>query len=189
MTEPYKVAVGAKPLVLRLIGPSFRRTYVLYIVEVKSKATSFFYIGQTGDRRWLTARPAIRRLGALIEDVGYSTQNQVYRYIANDILRFPRARARRAFSAQTKRGVEAFLSKSDVSMTIYPLRRFDDRSSMKQHCRIVDGVVDLERRTIRAFLNAGMPIANRTSYKPILQKCQYPDTLRSIQEQYRVGLA
>lgn len=73
-------------LLLELQGEQFRRAYLLYIVEICHGKEKYYYVGQTGDNRYITARPAFRRLAAHFEDTGNSTQNQVYRYIVGTIL-------------------------------------------------------------------------------------------------------
>ena len=78
-------------MVLELLGEHFRRQYLLYIIKISHGEDEYFYVGQTGDNRYTTARPAFRRLAGHFEDSGQSTQNQIYRYIACDILKIEEA--------------------------------------------------------------------------------------------------
>ena len=71
---------------IELPGAQFRRAYLLYVIEIRHGKEQYFYVGQTGDNNYITARPAFRRLSGHMEDTGQSTQNQVYRYIAADII-------------------------------------------------------------------------------------------------------
>ena len=59
-------------LLIELPGTHFRRAYLLYAIEICHNQDRYFYIGQTGDNNYITARPPIRRLSGHLEDVGQS---------------------------------------------------------------------------------------------------------------------
>lgn len=80
---------------IELKGEQFRRGYLLYIIEIRHNIDTFYYIGQTGDNHYVTARPAFRRLSGHFEDSGNSTQNQLYKYIASIILGYDEANKKR----------------------------------------------------------------------------------------------
>jgi len=46
---------------IELSGAQFRRAYLLYVIEICHEQERYFYVGQTGDNRYITARPAFRR--------------------------------------------------------------------------------------------------------------------------------
>ena len=76
---------------LKLEGQHFKRQYLLYIIEITHGNDKHYYVGQTGDHNYTTARPAFRRLAGHLEDLGGSTQNQIYRFIAEIVLEFSEA--------------------------------------------------------------------------------------------------
>ena len=45
---------------IELPGAQFRRAYLLYVIEICHEQERYFYVGQTGDNNYLTARPAFR---------------------------------------------------------------------------------------------------------------------------------
>ena len=62
--------------VITVDGQLFRRQYLLYVLAVDNNLDQFCYVGQTGDWKYITARPPFHRLAAHLEDSGRSTQNQ-----------------------------------------------------------------------------------------------------------------
>ncbi len=136
---------------IELAGEQFRRAYLLYVIEVCNNRDRYYYIGQTGDNNYITARPAFRRLSGHLEDSGKSTQNQVYRYIANKILEYREADNQEAFSEKIKQGVEGFLVGSIVHMHIYKVHQFDPAISHSDHLINVRKISLLEKHVIKAF--------------------------------------
>ncbi len=97
-------------MVFGLTGELFRRRYLLYVVELSHSSSQYFYVGQTGDTRVITARPVFRRLAAHLED-RKSTQNQVYQYVAHEILGFPEEEGKKtAFTEEARRTSHRCLS-------------------------------------------------------------------------------
>ena len=110
---------------IELTGQQFRRAYLLYVVEVAhNERGSYYYVGQTGDNRYVTARPAFRRLSGHFQDSGHSTENQVYRYIATRVLGHEEAERREALTETVKQSVEDLLVGSTVRMHIYRVVSF-----------------------------------------------------------------
>ena len=133
-------------IILSLNGTYFKRQYLVYVVEVVHNNERFYYIGQTGDNRYVTARPVFRRLAAHLEDVGTSTQNQIYRFIAKDILGITKAAEKRsAFDEHTKQMVEKYLTNSIIVMHAYPLQPFMASVKHAEHLEIVRKVTLFEK--------------------------------------------
>ena len=110
---------------IEIDGQQFKSACLVYIVKVKSEIHGeYFYVGQTGDRYHLSARPAFRRLAGHLSDQGKSTENQIYRQIAVKILQLNGAQLKVKFDIKTKDEVTEFLSKSKVEMYVYPLANF-----------------------------------------------------------------
>ena len=144
-----------------LPGTQFRRAYLLYVIEVTRNGDAYFYVGQTGDNNYVTARPPFRRLAGHLEDVGQSTQNQVYRFIATEVLGHGDARGRTTFSETVKQSVEDFLASASIAMHIYRVCPFDPKVERAEHRAIVWEVSRLEQRVIAAFQGAGKRLMNK----------------------------
>lgn len=172
-------------LQLELPGAHFRRAYLLYIIEICHNQDEYFYIGQTGDNNYITARPAFRRLSGHLEDTGQSTQNQVYRYIAVEVLGHVEAKRKEAFTEEVKRAVEDYLVTSTVRMHIYWVNPFDPAVGRSAHLTTVRKVALLERSVIEAFLNSGKSLMNRMRTPP-LGLCPYPELLARIKSDFRL---
>ena len=169
-------------IVLSLNGTYLKRQYLIYVVEVAHDNERFYYIGQTGDNHHVTARPVFRRLAAHLEDVGTSTQNQIYRFIAKDILGIAKAAERKtAFDEQTKQMVEKYLTSSTVTMYAYPLQPFVASVKHLEHLEVVQKVTLFEKIVIQAFIGSSKHIMNKIVSKiPHRSHYPYPDILQEI---------
>lgn len=174
------------PLLITLEGQVFRRQYLLYVIEIINGNRRYFYVGQTGDRKYVTARPPFRRLMGHLEDVGKSTQNQLYRYIATDILSIPQARQRETFSDDVKQRVEDFLVSSIIHMHVYPVEPFITGATHAEHMKVLRRVEELEKHVIGRFIDARMPLANRKVHSPNNQFPPYPEVISEIERDFRL---
>ena len=171
---------------IEIPGAQFRRFYLLYVIEILHEQERFYYVGQTGDNNYVTARPPFRRLAGHFEDIGRSTQNQVYRSIAVDILGHEEARTNKvAFSEQIKQDVEDFLVGSSITMQIYRVCPFEPDVSREGHRTIVRSVVCLEQYVIEAFRAAGRDLMNKKLHRPKIA-CPYPDVLSRVRGDFAV---
>jgi hypothetical protein len=150
-------------------------------VEIIHDNDEFYYVGQTGDNRDTTARPAFRRLAGHMEDLGTSTQNQIYRFLAVDVLNFSEARQKKRFDDEVKQAVEDFLANSTVKMYVYHLQPFQPGIEHVQHLAVVRKVTNFERMVIDLLSINSKKIANKKLKK--IKKttaCPYPDALDQI---------
>jgi len=168
---------------IELPGAQFRRAYLLYVIEIRHGKEQYFYVGQTGDNNYITARPAFRRLSGHMEDTGQSTQNQVYRYIAAGILGHRVARSKASFPERVKQDVEDFLVDSTVLMHIYKVKPFKPDVSRDNHLRDVRDVTLIEKYVMASFLGAGKSLMNKKILKPI-GACPYPKLLNRIKSDF-----
>jgi|GEM_PF-788496 len=173
-------------LLLEIGGRQFKRAYLLYVIEICHGGRTYYYVGQTGDRNYKTARPALRRLSGHLEDAGQSTQNQVYRYIAAVILKCAAANTRAAFSEKLKQGVENFLVDSVVRMHAYQVSPFNPSNSCASHRAIVRQVSLLEAYVIDAFKTSGNSLMNRRIGAPNAP-CPYPSLLARVKSDFGLG--
>ncbi|MBT9131846.1 MAG: hypothetical protein DDT33_00347 [Firmicutes bacterium] len=174
---------------LELLGEHFRRQYLLYIIEISHGDDKYFYVGQTGDNRYTTARPAFRRLAGHFEDGGQSTQNQIYRYIAADVLKIEEARNKQsAFTSQTKQAVEYYLVNSVVKMHAYSLEPFSSKATHEKHLQKVRKVTLLEKQVIAAFLQHNRRLVNKKLViLPTGDSCPYPQALEQIKQDFSLS--
>lgn len=168
---------------IELVGEQFRRAYLLYVMEICHNKDRYYYVGQTGDNKYITARPAFRRLSGHLQDTGKSTQNQVYRYIATKILGYGEAENQEAFHEKIKQAVEGFLVGSTVRMHIYKVHPFDPAVSRSNHLTNVGKVSLLEKHVIKAFVNSGKSLINKTVIEPA-GPCPYPRLLTRIKSDF-----
>jgi hypothetical protein len=170
---------------IELPGAQFRRAYLLYVIEVYHDKERYFYVGQTGDNNYITARPAFRRLSGHLDDTGQSTQNQVYRYIATDILGYEEAVSKSSFRQSVKQDVEDFLVDSTVLMHIYKVKPFEPDVSRDNHLRVVKDVTLTEQYVMLSFLEAGRSLMNKKILKPSVA-CPYPKLLARIKSDFNL---
>lgn len=140
---------------IKIEGYQFEKNYLLYLIEIDfvNSNGKYFYIGQTGDRNYITARPAFRRLAGHLNDQGWSTENQVYRQIAVKILGIEKAGKRGSFDQLTKNRVNDFLNNSTVKMHYYPIQSFEQNSSLESHREILKRIERIEKELIFEFFN------------------------------------
>ena len=168
---------------IELPGAQFRRAYLLYVVEIRHGREQYFYVGQTGDNNYLTARPAFRRLSGHLDDSGRSTQNQVYKYIAANILGHREATSKASFPEVVKQDVEDFLVDSTVLMHIYKVKPFKPDVSRDNHLREVKNITLMEKYVMASFLEAGRSLMNKKIIKPT-GACPYPTLLTRIKSDF-----
>jgi len=168
---------------IELPGAQFRRAYLLYVIEIYHGKEQYFYVGQTGDNNYVTARPAFRRLSGHLEDTGQSTQNQVYRYIAINILGHREATSKAPFPEAVKQDVEDFLVDSNVLMHIYKVKPFKPGVSRNNHLREVKNIRLMEKYVMVSFLEAGRLLMNKKIVKP-RGACPYPKLLTRIKSDF-----
>lgn len=65
-------------------GTDLQSAYGVYLVLIKDQGKTFYYVGQTGDAKYISARSPFYRIAA---HLGYSksTQNQVYKALSNHL--------------------------------------------------------------------------------------------------------
>lgn len=119
---------------IEIDGRQFKTAYLVYIVKLKSKTHGdYYYIGQTGDRNYESARPAFRRLAGHFSDQGHSTENQIYRQIAVKILGIQEASDKQKFEPKIKESVTNFLTQSKIEMFVHPLVDFLSNTDPDSH--------------------------------------------------------
>lgn len=176
-------------MVFGLTGELFRRQYLLYIVEISHGRSNYFYVGQTGDTRVITARPVFRRLAAHLED-RKSTQNQVYQYVAHEILKLPEDEGKKiAFTEGTRQKVEKYLVKSNIKMYAYHLERFRPTFTPEEHKKRRRKTQKMENQVIAVFRENGRELINRKSTLPAsYADCPYPEVMKKVARDFNLTI-
>ena len=107
----------------------FKKSYLIYIIELNhNNVNKYYYIGQTGDRNYITARPPFLRLAGHLNSQESSTENQIYKGIAEKILNLDWNR-----KDELKTKVNDFLIHTIITMSIFPIMDFDNNIDKKKH--------------------------------------------------------
>jgi len=176
-------------MVFELTGEHFKRQYLLYVMELSHEGSKYFYVGQTGDTRVITARPVFRRLAAHLED-RKSTQNQVYQYVAHDRLNLPEDEGKKAaFTEGTRQAVEEYLVKSSIKMYVYHLEPFLSTITPEEHKEKRRKTQKIEKQVIAIFRKNGRELMNR---KPTPSAstfdCPYPEVLKRVAKDFNLTI-
>jgi len=176
-------------MILTLEGEHFKRQYLLYIIEIAHGTDNHYYIGQTGDHNYTTARPAFRRLAGHLADDGRSTQNQVYRYLAARVLGFPEAENKEStFNDKIKQAVEDYLVDSTIRMFVYSLQPFESGLEHNQHLNIVRKVRLFEKMIINLFKTHSRRLANKkVTLPPADAECPYQEIFGQIVVDFKLN--
>ena len=172
-------------IVLELSGKHFKRQYLLYIVQLINKNDEYYYVGQTGDTRVITARPVFRRLAAHLED-RKSTQNQVYQYIAHNILNVPENEGKKiAFTEKTRQKIEEYLIDCTMKMYAYHLEPFTSEISSDEHHARRRNTLKMEKLVIRALHKNGKKVMNnKSTTDAIYIDCPFPKVLQRVKKDF-----
>lgn len=170
-------------LIIELFGEQFRRAYLLYIIEIQHNNERHYYIGQTGDRHYKTARPAFRRLLGHLEDSEKSTQNQIYKYIVSKVSNYSKSIEFGGYTEECKQAVEDYLVDSSLRMHVYRVLPFNPTTSQSNHLENVRKISLLEKYVIAAFIRSGRSIINRAIYSSF-KECPFPQLLNRIKAEF-----
>lgn len=165
---------------INIEGKQFEKNYLIYIIKIShSKKGNFYYIGQTGDRHYRTARPAFRRLAGHLSDIGQSTENQVYRQIAEKILE-QKIEKNKKFNDNVKNKVSDFLIDSKINMKVFPIIKFDPKIDQEKHIENRRYVENIEKILIEKMVNKNG--LERILNKRILKSKSLKDTEKKATE-------
>ncbi len=146
-------------------GRQLRSVYAVYVIELIHKDDKYYYIGQTGDAHYISARPPFSRIGGHLENTDRSTQNQIYKFIVRKLNIVVQAGAN-DYSRQDKAKVEEFLYESRIIMHIYPLLEFSYMLSEEEHRNRRQQVLEFEKQIIHLFGKSNKTLINNSRHKP-----------------------
>ncbi len=161
--EQVAISHGSKNTVLVLDGNHLRLAYSVYIIQLVNGNESYFYVGQTGDSHFITARSPLGRIGGHLQARNRSKQNQLYRYIAEVILKYPARDKYSDYTIAEKAAINDFLSRSTVNMYSYPVIDFDYHASKEEHQIQRQKVLEFEKEVINLFKEGKKHLINKSS--------------------------
>jgi hypothetical protein len=124
----------------------FRCAYTVYIIEIKHNQNgSFYYIGQTGDKKYKSARAPFYRLAGHLNEQNKSTENQVYKGIVYKILKMDWSNENKEF---IKNKVNEYLIQTTIKMSIYQYKDFNSNITIENHQKNVKEINEVENELI-----------------------------------------
>lgn len=165
---------------IKLDGYFLQSAYVVYIIELIYTDNIYYYIGQTGDNHYITARPALRRLVGHLENKNRSTQNQLYKFIAYHILELPKRDKKEDFTPNEKMDIEQVLSQSIIEMHVYPLETFD----LENHTIKRKAAQEFEKHILQLFMKNSQQLINKSTPKPKNSTPNYMEQYQAIVEDF-----
>lgn len=171
---------------IRIEGDALASAYAVYIIELSNDGKQYYYIGQTGDGHYITARPPFRRLVGHLENKNRSTQNQIYKFVAYEMLGSEKRDKKIDFTLHEKEAIENWLTNSTVEMTEYKLETFDFHASKEPHTEKRRAVLEFEKKVIRLFSNAGKVLINKSQPTPKSDIIAYPEAYADIRKEFGV---
>ena len=151
---------------IKIEGAALASAYSVYIITVSYATKKYYYIGQTGDGHYITARPPFRRLVGHLENKNNSTQNQIYKFIAHEVLNIKKRENKVDFTLREKEAIEQILTQSTIEMIEYKLETFDFHASKQIHTEKRRKVLEFEKQVIQLFINGGKLLINKSKYTP-----------------------
>ena len=164
-------------------GKYLKSSYSVYIIELTNNKNNYYYIGQTGDSNYVTARSVFRRLSGHLSDLKSSTQNQLYRFIANKILDI---NPKRSFSAIQKKMIEEFLVNSIITTYSYKILDFNFLANKSEHKKKWYQVVEFEKRIIKLFIRNNKQIINKRIPKTYDKRVNFEKVLKEIRNEFKL---
>ena len=140
-----------EPFEIKIDGKQFEKYYLIYVIIINhNEKGKYYYVGQTGDRCYKTARPAFRRLAGHFSDIGQSTENQVYRQIIEKILK-KNIEKNMKFEDKIKNSVTKFLIDCEIKMKVFPIIKYESSISEKKHKENTMYVENIEKIVIKSL--------------------------------------
>jgi Fe-S cluster biosynthesis and repair protein YggX len=171
---------------IRIEGDALASAYAVYIIELSHNGKQYFYIGQTGDSHYITARPCFRRLVGHLENKNRSTQNQIYKFVAYEMLGFEKRDKKIDFTLHEKEAIENWLTHSTIEMTEYKLEFFDFHASKELHTEKRRAVLEFEKKVIQLFSKVGKTLINKSQPAPKSDIIAYTEAYADICKTFEI---
>lgn len=146
-------------MILEIDGKYLKSSYSVYVIELIAPDGNYYYIGQTGDKVYNSARSPFRRFSGHLVDINSSTQNQLYRFVSK--LALKKEINRSVSLTPIEKGlIEEYITKCMINFYSYPLFDFDFNQSMTIHKQNHKNIVLAENKVIQLFEKMKMNLIN-----------------------------
>ncbi|MDD2634108.1 MAG: hypothetical protein PHW82_01260 [Bacteroidales bacterium] len=167
-----------------LKGKYLQSKYSVYIIEIINEEKSYYYIGQTGDSHYITARSPFRRLVGHMSDSKASTENQIYKYFASTLLEVrPESKS---YSNNEKKIIEEFFIKCTIKMYSFPICEFDYSATIEEHKIKRKSVLEFEKQVINLFNQSALKIINMKIPKNINSQIKFVEEFNEIKKIFKI---
>lgn len=146
-------------MILEIDGKYLKSSYSIYLIELIAPDGNYYYIGQTGDKVYNSARSPFRRISGHLVDINSSTQNQLYRFVSKLALKKEINRSV-SLTPNEKGLIEDYITNSMIKFYSYPLLDFDFNQSMTIHKQKLKKIVLAENSVIQLFEKMEMNLIN-----------------------------
>ena len=150
---------------LNLIGKEqLKSMYSIYIIILNNNNEKYYYIGQTGDRKDISARSPFYRLTGHLDKQKSSTQNQIYKGIMEKILKIK-------YDENTYENVENYFANLNLKMYTFPIFDFEYKIKSDEHSKRRIKVEEIENELIYEFIiKYGKDKILNKKYKKVIRK-------------------
>lgn len=192
MTDIIKSNLAPKPYTIEFSENQFARSYSVYIIELIYNEKQIYFIENLCEHQGIGNKFSFKRLARHFEDIASSKNNQIYKYLYNDIIdETNKTKARKnKITDEDKWLIEKTLQKSKLKMHVYPLIKFEfDKLSKKEHKDNVLEVKRFENQLKRRFKKSGKNIINpdiETSVYMRYEDVKFPKIWEEIRNKFKL---
>lgn len=111
-----------KSFEIKIKSEWLQSAYYVYAISIKYKKKQYYYIGQTGDNHYHSARAPLYRIGGHFAK-GVSTENQIVKYFKETILK----------KDVSKTELEQALLESEITYQFWEIEKLDEHDNNEQH--------------------------------------------------------
>jgi hypothetical protein len=172
-------------ILLEIDGEYLKSKYSVYIIEIVNGNRKYYYIGQTGDAHYVTARSPFRRLVGHLSDLKSSTENQVYKYFASLLLNNDENNLS-SYSSCDKEKIEKFFVESKIKMYSFPIIDFSYRETLENHKSKRKKVLEFEKQIIVRFHESSKNLINKKIPKKVNPQIEFVSTFNEIIEKFEL---
>lgn len=173
---------------IRLEGTQLKKYYLIFVVEFSYQEQKYYYIGNTIDALNINNKRVLNVLSDLLEEANSSTNNHIYRFIAETILGISE-KSQNKFDIFTKKRIDNVLANCRIDVHAYPLIELSDAEENKNiHKDNNKQVRTMESAVIGLFANGKKNVINKSKstesakYNDIL----FPKTWERIKKDFYI---
>lgn len=172
-------------ILLEIDGKCLKSTYSVYIIEIISAKDKYFYIGQTGDSNYVSARSPLRRLIGHLSYTKSSNENQIIKAIARRLFGTEKNNSK-SFTSAEKEMIESFFTTSIIKMHSYPLFEFKHDQTFEKHKIIRKEVLKFEKQIIDIFIRSSHEVLNNKIPREVDKNIKFEMVLNEIKKTFEL---